>query len=423
MDPAAKQATRERIAALRASGTTILLTTHELGDVERLADRVAILDRGRIVALGTPAELDGRRRPAGAVPPVGLRWTGRDGAARSLPALPGAGDPAAGGDRSPLRDDRPRRRSRPAAGRRAGGLVRGARAPDHGAAPRRCESRGALPGAGRHGRGGRGGGGGSERPRPPAGRRAPAVPASWLQMAMALAATELRLTPRRGESLLVTFVIPAGVLLVFSAFDTSGGTGAGQPVDRMLPGSIALAIIASSLVSLAIATGYERSYGVIKRLGGSPAGASVLVAAKDRVRAGSWSSRRSSCSWASPPGSLAGPPARERLRPAGGRRGPRHARVRRPGPAHGRDAARRGDAGARQPAVPGVSGARRDRHPARPPPGPLASRRRRCIPPAALTQVLSVGLGGGGDATESLVILAGRAAVPATLAARRFRWD
>jgi ABC-2 type transport system ATP-binding protein len=59
MDPAAKRATRDRIGALRASGTTILLTTHELDDVERLADRVAVLDRGRIVAAGTPAELTG----------------------------------------------------------------------------------------------------------------------------------------------------------------------------------------------------------------------------------------------------------------------------------------------------------------------------------------------------------------------------
>ncbi len=63
MDPAAKQATRERIADLRAAGTTILLTTHELGDVERLADRVAILDRGRLVATGTPAELTGGGAP------------------------------------------------------------------------------------------------------------------------------------------------------------------------------------------------------------------------------------------------------------------------------------------------------------------------------------------------------------------------
>ena len=63
MDPAAKRATRDRIAALRAAGTTVLLTTHELDDVERLADRVAILDRGRIVALGTPAELTGGGAP------------------------------------------------------------------------------------------------------------------------------------------------------------------------------------------------------------------------------------------------------------------------------------------------------------------------------------------------------------------------
>jgi len=63
MDPAAKQATRERIAELRAAGTTILLTTHELGDVERLADHVAVLDRGRVVAYGTPAELTGAGAP------------------------------------------------------------------------------------------------------------------------------------------------------------------------------------------------------------------------------------------------------------------------------------------------------------------------------------------------------------------------
>ena len=63
MDPAAKQATRERIAALRASGTTILLTTHELGDVELLADHVAVLDRGRVVADGRPAELTGAGAP------------------------------------------------------------------------------------------------------------------------------------------------------------------------------------------------------------------------------------------------------------------------------------------------------------------------------------------------------------------------
>ena len=114
----------------------------------------------------------------------------------------------------------------------------------------------------------------------PMGAGTPAAPASWQQMATALTAQELRLVLRRGEGLLVSFVIPAGVLLLFSAFDPAGGSGGGAAVDRLLPGAIALAVIATSLVSLAISTGYERAYGVIKRLGGSPAGSSVVVAAK-----------------------------------------------------------------------------------------------------------------------------------------------
>ncbi len=57
MDPAAKQAVRSLIADLRAAGRTILITTHELADVERLADRVVVIDRGRVVAAGSPAEL------------------------------------------------------------------------------------------------------------------------------------------------------------------------------------------------------------------------------------------------------------------------------------------------------------------------------------------------------------------------------
>ena len=57
MDPEAKATTRELIAELRSDGVTVLLTTHELADVERLADRLALIDRGRLVALGTPEEL------------------------------------------------------------------------------------------------------------------------------------------------------------------------------------------------------------------------------------------------------------------------------------------------------------------------------------------------------------------------------
>jgi ABC-2 type transport system ATP-binding protein len=68
MDPVAKAATRSLIADLRSGGVTILLTTHELADVERLADRVAVIDRGRLVAVGIPGELS-----AGGVPSVSFR--------------------------------------------------------------------------------------------------------------------------------------------------------------------------------------------------------------------------------------------------------------------------------------------------------------------------------------------------------------
>jgi ABC-2 type transport system ATP-binding protein len=59
MDPQARIATQAIVQELRAGGTTVLLTTHLLDEAERLADRVAIIDRGRLVALGTPRELTG----------------------------------------------------------------------------------------------------------------------------------------------------------------------------------------------------------------------------------------------------------------------------------------------------------------------------------------------------------------------------
>ena len=57
MDPEAKRDTRDLVAGLRDEGRAILLTTHDLADVERVADRVAILHGGRIVADGSVAEL------------------------------------------------------------------------------------------------------------------------------------------------------------------------------------------------------------------------------------------------------------------------------------------------------------------------------------------------------------------------------
>ena len=57
LDPAARRMTWEHVRALRAEGVTVVLTTHLLDEAEELADRVAIIDRGRLVALGSPDEL------------------------------------------------------------------------------------------------------------------------------------------------------------------------------------------------------------------------------------------------------------------------------------------------------------------------------------------------------------------------------
>jgi ABC-2 type transport system ATP-binding protein len=59
LDPQARHATWDLIAGLRASGAGVILTTHHMDEAERLADWVAIVDHGRLVAEGTPADLTG----------------------------------------------------------------------------------------------------------------------------------------------------------------------------------------------------------------------------------------------------------------------------------------------------------------------------------------------------------------------------
>lgn len=63
MDVTARRLTWEQLRAMRADGATILLTTHLLDEAEVLADRVAIIDHGHLLALGTPAELRGGADP------------------------------------------------------------------------------------------------------------------------------------------------------------------------------------------------------------------------------------------------------------------------------------------------------------------------------------------------------------------------
>jgi ABC-2 type transport system permease protein len=105
------------------------------------------------------------------------------------------------------------------------------------------------------------------------------APAPLGRMVTAQAGMELRLTARRGENLFVTLVLPVALLVFFSAVPVVD-TGADDPIGFLFPGILGLAIIATSFVNLGISTAYERSYGVLKRLGGSPLTRGGLLAAK-----------------------------------------------------------------------------------------------------------------------------------------------
>lgn len=105
-------------------------------------------------------------------------------------------------------------------------------------------------------------------------------PAPFARATIAQTMVELRLTTRRGENLLAMIGIPAALLLLFGSAEVLPTPAASSRLDTLLPGILALAIVATGLVNLGIATAYERSYGVLKRLGGSPLGRSGLVVAK-----------------------------------------------------------------------------------------------------------------------------------------------
>lgn len=91
--------------------------------------------------------------------------------------------------------------------------------------------------------------------------------------------SEASLVVRNGEQLLLTLVIPVMLLVFFSVVDVLP-SGTQEPVDFLLPGIVALAVMSTSMVSLGIATGFERTYTVLKRLGATPLTRGELVAAK-----------------------------------------------------------------------------------------------------------------------------------------------
>jgi ABC-2 type transport system permease protein len=124
-------------------------------------------------------------------------------------------------------------------------------------------------------------------PPPAAERRTP-----YARAIAAQARLELVLLLRSGESLLVTIGVPLGILVFFSLVDDVLPTGDLGAVEFLVPGVLGVSVMATGLVALAISTAFERKYGVLKLLGGSPlppwgllAGKALAVAAVLAVQA------------------------------------------------------------------------------------------------------------------------------------------
>jgi ABC-2 type transport system permease protein len=100
-------------------------------------------------------------------------------------------------------------------------------------------------------------------------------------MVLAQARMEARLLVRNGEQLLIAVVIPVIVLVGMVRGADRLGLDYDHPVvDVVTPGVLALAVMSTAFTSLAIATGFERRYGILKRLGASPLPRSGLLVGK-----------------------------------------------------------------------------------------------------------------------------------------------
>jgi ABC-2 type transport system permease protein len=99
------------------------------------------------------------------------------------------------------------------------------------------------------------------------------------QMVGAQAGLELRTLVRNGEQLTLILIIPVLLLVAFGRADLVS-IGRGSRIGFVLPGILALAVMSTAFTSQAIGTGFERRYGVLKRLGASPLSRPGLIAAK-----------------------------------------------------------------------------------------------------------------------------------------------
>src|SRR6476620_2334699 len=106
-----------------------------------------------------------------------------------------------------------------------------------------------------------------------------AAPAAAVARVVAQARFEAVTLLRTGEQLLVAVLLPAAVLVALVHAE-SISLGAGRRVDLAVPGVLALCVISSAFTGQAIATGFDRRYGVLRLLGVTPLGRTGLVLAK-----------------------------------------------------------------------------------------------------------------------------------------------
>ena len=216
MDPPARRTTWELLEELRADGVTVVLTTHYMDEAERLADRIHIIDHGRLIASGYAARAHPGRHvghdPPGrdqAVPARRARVAARR-ARRPAPRSPSSTRSACWSPGPPTAPRWPRSRG----WCEEHGVLPGV------ADPRPAQPRGRLPRAHRTGARRRDV---DAAPSPPA-----RAPLRWPARSLAQAAMESRLMLRNGEQLLLAVVIPVIVLV-------GGVAGADRAGPRLRP--------------------------------------------------------------------------------------------------------------------------------------------------------------------------------------------
>ena len=277
VDPAGRLAIRGVITDLRDKGVCVLLATHELDEAQRLADRVVIVDKGRLVASGTTAELmaGGDERRIRFSAPAGLDTAALGGALAAAVAETAPGEYLADAEPTPatvarltawlaehdlaLADLRTGRQTLEEAFLRLTG-------PDAAGVDPPSPDPVAVTTA-------------SDSASAETATAPPAPEKSTLGRLVAQTRAEVAMTLRRGESVLLALGIPVLLLVFFSLVDVLP-TGTDEPVDFLAPGILALAVMSTAMVGLAIATGFEREYLVLKRLGTTPLRRGELLAAK-----------------------------------------------------------------------------------------------------------------------------------------------